>query len=740
MEGIVNIMHMYQNHMEQVIDLEDIFKRLELVKAINIPNNMDRFVETISENRCIQYIDKYSSKLTTGYFLHVSVRINIPSKGVYQSLDIKDSEDLLIYFHEKYPYYAPSVIICRNDFPYEYTPHLNYGINKSNIKELNLCLFRGNIDEWYVNNNEGDFLNLVVCWFQDLVNGNLIKNDGFEAIRYMGGIFGNVIANYDSLIDYIKEGKLNKGYKIFDGTINKSVLKMIHVTEKEFTFDTPNKIPCILLGDNVTIDNTYISRSICKLSDLSHFISYKYLTSALNKARNEYYVKKDYKFDNGIVILMSLKRPQQVIGQFSDYEIIGFWLSLDWASMDRDNAEIELLGPIKKLSSCAASKLSGVESKDKKMLIIGCGSVGSKISLNFAKMGIIDQLLIDDDLFCPHNIIRHENVPFLYQGCNKAQYVASTINLMYGVDEKAQYLTSSGFEIDFASYNQYNIIDCTASQSFMSYIVENKDVEFPIMRSELADSGRMGFSFIEGQNRNPNVNEMKILTWYLALKNKNIENWLINAEMNEVDPEIQIGYGCSSDTMIMDNATISYHTSVIPHFYMNHCEQEVGKILISHINKEKLQNNKIDIIEVDKFTRLVDKNIKVSISNTAINKAKETLDEDKENAGIWIGRYCENSNEIVIIDTFISNEHIRNKDEIICGDTDVREYIEKVNKSTNGLIGYIGEWHTHPKGDASPSEKDLNTFSEVRSKISENNTPMLMSIFGSETDYHKLLN
>lgn len=720
--------------------MEDIFERLKLSKSKDFPDTVMMFIEKISHNRYIQYIDKYKSEQSLGYFVEVSIKINIPSKGVYHSLDIKNEEKLLIYFHEKFPYYAPAVMICRNDFPFEYIPHLNYGIRKSDIEELNLCLYRGNINEWFQNHGANNFLNLVVRWFEDLVNGKLIKDDGFETIRYTGDLHGCIIANYESLVDTIEKGELPRGYKIFDASTNNSEARIVHITGQNFIYDKPYKMPCVLVGDNSTVDDIYVSKPITKLSDLKAFNSYRYLNHALKKLRGSFYNPKNCRFEYGIVILLSIKRGQQVIGEYSNYEMVGMKVFLDWESMDIENAKAELLIPIKELSSKIAAKLSGVEKHQDKLLIIGCGAVGSKVSLNFAKMGNINQVLIDDDSFLPHNAIRHENIPFFYQGYNKARYIADTIKFMYGSEADVDYETESGYEIDFSKYHDYNVIDCTASQNFMYYSIENSDIENPLMRCELVDSGRLGLNFIEGANRNPNVSEMRLMLWYTALRNEVIMRWLINAESNEADQEIRIGYGCSSDTMVLDNATISYHSSIIPHFYLKNFGQSLGKMSFSYFDKENLENNKLEIIDVNQFFRFkLENGISVSISDIALSKAKETLSDLKENAGIWMGGYNDNLNEIVIVDTFISKEHIRKTTEIMCGCGDVNEYIQLVMKNTNGLIGYVGEWHTHPNGLARPSAKDLIAFNEVRKSFSGNHEPLLMSIFANMTQYHELI-
>lgn len=720
--------------------MADLFERLKLVRCDSASDKVISFIESISHNLYIKYIDKYTSEIFTGQFVEAKIRINIPSKGVYRSLDVNKEENILIYFHDKFPYYAPAIMICRTEFPFEYIPHMNYGIRKTGIEELNLCLYRGNIDEWYQNHGASDFLNLIVRWFEDLVNGKLIKDDGFETIRYTGELHGSIIANYERLADAIENGELHRGYKLLDAECYNSSASVIHIFDKEFKNDKINKLPCILLGDNNAVEDTYISKPISVIADLKTFNSYKYLNHALKKLRSKYYDAKNCRLEHGVVLLWSIKRGQQVIGSYSNYEIIGLKIFPCWENMNIENFKAELLFPVRELDSRIAAKLSGVEKTEDEILIIGCGAVGSKVSLNLAKMGYINQILIDDDSFSPHNSVRHESLPYYYQGFNKAKYVAETIGSMYGSEAKISYQNQSGYEINFSEYCKCSIIDCTASQNFMYYSIENSDLKEPLMRCELVDSGRIGINFIEGENRNPNVSEMRMILWYKALENSNISSWLKNAEKEESNEEISIGYGCSSDTMILDNATISYHSSIIPHFYIQNNKQNSGKISISYFNKNNLGENKIEILDVNNFNRFkLDNGICISISSSAMLKAIESVWDSKENAGIWLGGYDDRLNEIVIVDTFISGEHIRKANEIVCGCEDVNARIKTVMEKTNGLIGYVGEWHTHPNGIARPSLKDMKAFDEVRRTFSFNHEPLLMSIFANDTQYHELL-
>ena len=93
--------------------------------------------------------------------------------------------------------------------------------------------------------------------------------------------------------------------------------------------------------------------------------------------------------------------------------------------------------------------------------------------------------------------------------------------------------------------------------------------------------------------------------------------------------------------------------------------------------------------------------------------------------GIWFGHINERMKRITIADTFIPEDNKRSGGMVTGGIKGVDEKIRKIVKNTGGLINYIGEWHTHPKGYAIPSQMDEKAFK----MIPKNCRPFLMTIF-----------
>lgn len=66
---------------------------------------------------------------------------------------------------------------------------------------------------------------------------------------------------------------------------------------------------------------------------------------------------------------------------------------------------------------------------DSKVAVVGCGSVGSKIATMLARAGVGKFLLVDDDLFLPENLIRHD-LDWRDIGAHKSDAIGRRIQLV----------------------------------------------------------------------------------------------------------------------------------------------------------------------------------------------------------------------------------------------------------------------------------------------------------------------
>jgi molybdopterin/thiamine biosynthesis adenylyltransferase len=83
---------------------------------------------------------------------------------------------------------------------------------------------------------------------------------------------------------------------------------------------------------------------------------------------------------------------------------------------------------------------------EKRVGIVGLGSVGSKVAVSLARSGIHKFLLVDDDVMLPSNVCRHE-LDWTYVGVNKVDAVKEALSLVAaGIDVRVRRIRIAGQE------------------------------------------------------------------------------------------------------------------------------------------------------------------------------------------------------------------------------------------------------------------------------------------------------
>jgi len=696
-----------------------ISERLKLKYVDSCKPKYKEFLQALNINPTINMSGLYESEIESGLFIEAEVIISIPTGGVYNNLDIQNKERILIFLKPEYPLMAPAVIIARDDFPFSLVPHLNMGVSKSKIKELNLCLYRGDIDEWFYEHGAMAFCDLINEWFSDLVNGELIKKDGFECVRINNSI-GIMVADYEALEQRIVNDVREKGHYILPLSISRCYA---NVGNGDYNADGKN-LPCILVFDK-RVNTEYISDYLGVASDLRKFYSYQGLNHAIQKYRNIYYDpnSQDILLNNSIFIILAVKRPQQVIGNFGQFEFLALCMEFDFSQNPHiDNCQIKNMSALQSLNCKITERLSGTQFKKDDIIIWGCGALGSKVSMEMARMGYLSQTLYDNDILMPHNLVRHEIASEYAIGLNKAKALEIEIKSMYGNDIKVNGVDDNSFSSDNVLNNEI-VVDCTASERNLSWSCMNNEIKNRFIRCEIFMEGKLGTVFVEGKNRNPDAYDMRVNLWYRAVDNETIKSWL-NQDKKE-NMEFHIGFGCSSDTVVLDDATIGNHASIIPHCINKYSKLDDGTLIINYFNKDALENNFIKVFTIGEYTSWKSREgWIIHCPSKVIERLKQISYEKTENMGIWFGHINNQMKRFTIVDTYIPEDNERSSGNVTGGTQGVTEKIKQITKSTGGMISYIGEWHTHPNGSITPSQTDYKAFEMV----DKESRPFLMSI------------
>jgi hypothetical protein len=474
-------------------------------------------------------------------------------------------------------------------------------------------------------------------------------------------------------------------------------------------------------------ETDYIVNQFNTFSDVEIFNSATQVKKGIRRYRAQSlrYIKDAKMLPKAIMVVMAIKRPMQVLGTFDKFDYIAFLLKFDFESNPAEfgNSAVYNYATVGLVNKELAEKISGTEFEKPDISMVGVGAIGSKVSMHLAKMGYVNQKIYDNDCLLPHNLIRHEEKSPFMIGVPKAFVAQGNIKALFrdGIKDSMKKVDILADDVEL---DNKIIIDATASERCLNYLSSKEKVTGCVVRTEIFAGGIVGATFVEGSNRNPDIYDLRVILWYEATESQEVRDWMFSNE-EAANKELYIGIGCSSDTFVLDDATISNHASVVPHIVNKYVGCNEGTIVLNYFDKKNFVNNHIQIFQIESFQLFEVNDWCIHIKEDVWDKVKIYLNDSIENMGIWLGVINFYLKRIVIIDTYVPNDNKRTIGEVIAGTQGVDEIINKYEKVTNGLIGYVGEWHTHTGDSASPSSKDLVAFSQV-----EQGRITLMTILG----------
>jgi integrative and conjugative element protein (TIGR02256 family) len=103
-----------------------------------------------------------------------------------------------------------------------------------------------------------------------------------------------------------------------------------------------------------------------------------------------------------------------------------------------------------------------------------------------------------------------------------------------------------------------------------------------------------------------------------------------------------------------------------------------------------------------------------------------------ETGGVLVGSFDLERKILYVVDSLPSPPDSEEKRDLyIRGCKGLRDAVAEVEEKTGGMLEYIGEWHSHPRGaTTSPSDYDLAAFHWLTMLMSKDGLPAVMAIVG----------
>lgn len=674
----------------------------------------------------------------------LDVEVNLPSRG--SRYGIRRVEPITFTIHRRmFPHKAPFVRSNRPDFPAG-LPHMNA---VARGVPATFCLHRGKLDDWFAEHSIVDLAERTRGWLRDAAAGNLIRpEDDFEGtlvaediayaiydakaiddeIQRRGKKAGHVITTFRFLTETSKAAHLDKGKPALQHEAT------VDIAKASQAIDSARSGTLVIGGlvawpDLTQRNETFFSALPTRLDEL---VAWAKSLGIDLQAGLDAHLKAKIAREVAIPITLVIPRGRRVIGTTLTNEYLTFLLFTygDDAPPEggwKEDARVFRMSHRKPMSIAIARELSSLprDTPTHKTLLLGAGALGSKLSLHLARRGETNQTIVDHDTIEPHNLVRHALLPdSLAQG--KADVLAKVVSAIIPDAAPARAVQSNALEYlastpraELASHKQ--ILDATASPGVLEALLEPTFGLTPVKRFELADEGRLGIVLCEGRSRDPRLDDLQAKLRDLAIEDDAVSRWLVAEQARSDTPlreQIHLGMSCSSDTLRLADDIVSHHAAAMATFLRSPASASAkGIIQLSWTDPTGLDPlatrlQRIDVGPTTTRSANNDSTWKVRFLTGTQEHMLAALREHKprETGGILLG-FAHRKRRITYVTRVLTAPPDSHGSPIhfVRGTEGLVDAVARVEARTGGLVGYVGDWHTHPKGGPRPSPTDLAT-------------------------------
>ena len=390
----------------------------------------------------------------------------------------------------------------------------------------------------------------------------------------------------------------------------------------------------------------------------------------------------------------------------------------------------------------------------KKVLILGCGALGSWAAEIIARTNPSVIYLVDNSMVKP-GLIARQNYTLNDIGSSKAMALKQRLKLLTSANCDIQDFNreAHGFlTVNHDRINNYDIIlDCTADNIFQMKIERDweifKEKTPPIISLVIDAKAQRCLTTVL-------ASDSKCGIWdaYVQLKNRicmeGARQDVISAFYSDraVSDLFQPEPGCSDLTFAGSTADITSLVSAALNLSLQNIiagQIPIGIAFSSHA-KDNTPGS-IDIVRLESANKIQIGNYRVCMSPKIYIEARACVLQNNrkrskrhETGGLLWGLWDDAVGTIWIFDASgPPRDSIHDPGHFICGvDGTDQEHIKRLEQS-KGTCGFIGYWHTHPFMPSEQSLTDIKGMATLVAHIGLNKKRSLMLIFGRSGDLHK---
>jgi len=396
---------------------------------------------------------------------------------------------------------------------------------------------------------------------------------------------------------------------------------------------------------------------------------------------------------------------------------------------------VQILMTHLRLDPDRAALCNGVVRDSRRFLGIGVGALGSQVIDLLVRSGFGSWTIVDNDRLLPHNLARHA-LHNRHIGLQKSTALARELSGFTGGEAVHSIPVDVLYSDIVPEYErmitkQDVIVDLSASVAVARHIATITTSPARRMSFFLNPTGSSSVLLCEDAERTIPLDALE-MQYYRGL----LCNPLLHDHLSAPSKQVAFAHSCRDRSFQIANDLMTLHAAVGANAIRNasHSSNACIRIWVAHDKTRETRMIEVEplpchVATVNGWTFVVDDFV---LSRMA------AMREDRlpnETGGVLLGSWDTLHNRVYVVDIIGSPP---DSDEwptgYLRGVAGLHKAVEEVSMITDGQLGYVGEWHSHPKGASSTaSDEDANVFTWLTEQRSRDGYPPVMAIYGEQT-------
>lgn len=417
---------------------------------------------------------------------------------------------------------------------------------------------------------------------------------------------------------------------------------------------------------------------------------------------------------------------------------VGLLLPTD-RTRDGRNTPVGIMNVAGALTPALASFLNGLEPCEQKFVCIGVGALGSQIVSSLVRSGYGRWTIVDHDHLFPHNLARHALTGSAL-GQPKASSLAEQLNSMFASGATVQPVIANVLRpereastLEEAFTTCEAIVDASTSVAVARYLA-----------SDLPSSARRVSIFL-----NPSGSDLVVLaedaTRQHTLDLLEMQYYRFVASSAGWDDHLRPPSGrrrysnaCRDVSSVMPQDLVSLHAAIASRNLRRILSTADSEISIWRANPADMT---VATHRVESSTmRRYQGEWTVVTDEHFVRKVQEMRESrlPNETGGVLLGA-TDMSRQIVYVVDFLPSPPDSSEwpTVYIRGCEGLPEALAQVHRRTAGMLQYVGEWHSHPRGfSSSASDDDRRAFDWLSDTMAPTGMPPLMLIVADDIRFY----